>query len=226
MPVVLEAKHLRKSFHDPIDVEVLKDINLDVSSGQSVAITGASGQGKSTLLHILGTLDDASGGSLEIGGHTVTPRTAPRIRNQELGFVFQSFHLLEDYSVMDNVLMPARIARQNTLPGSQAYTRAEQLLQMVGLSERKQFNTKLLSGGEKQRVSLARAFCNNPSLILADEPTGNLDKANSAHIHEILLDFVRKEGKALIVVTHDPELAQLCDRHLVLQDGVLQDKCY
>lgn len=216
--VILQASQIRKAFYFPTKIEILKQIDLTVYRGDTLAIMGRSGEGKSTLLQILGTLDNACAGQLEVGGTIINQFNKSQIRNKKLGFVFQSFHLLEDYTALDNVLMPAKIARQKTSAGSAAYQRACDLLDHVGLSDRRHFNTKLLSGGEKQRVAIARALCNDPDIILADEPSGNLDQQTSEHIHQLLLDF----KKTLIVVTHNQELAHLCQRRYRLVNGVLE----
>lgn len=221
MTQLLEAENVSKAFYHPKTVQILKAISLQVSGGESVAIIGRSGEGKSTLLQILGTLEDACGGHLFIEGEKVTPSNRTRLRNRKIGFVFQSFHLLEDYTALENVLMPASIARQPTSKGSQAEKRALTLLESVGLRERAHFHTKLLSGGEKQRVALARAMCNDPALILADEPSGNLDSQTAQLIHEFLINFARHPSKALLLVTHDRELARLCTRQYELRDGIL-----
>ena len=172
-------------------------------------------------MQILGTLEDPTEGELSIFGEKVTASNRAAIRNQKIGFVFQSFHLLEDYTALENVLMPARIARQPTKPGSPARARALNLLEMVGLADRADFHTKLLSGGEKQRVALARAMCNDPCLLLADEPSGNLDSQTAQMIHEILLNFAKDGEKGLLLVTHDRNLAGLCTRRYELLDGKL-----
>lgn len=219
LTVILKGTNLSKCFFDPIKIEILSNLCIEVEAGETVAITGASGEGKSTLLQILGTLEPPTAGTLEIAGQKVTKRNAAKIRNLHIGFIFQSFHLLEDYTTLENVLMPARIARKSTTPKSESYQRAEFLLNKVGLLNRAQFHTKLLSGGEKQRVAIARALCNNPDLILADEPSGNLDHLNSSQIHDLLLNLATEENKTLIVVTHDHGLASLCKRHYHLQKG-------
>lgn len=218
---ILTAKGIHKTFHHPQPIPILKGIDLTVKRGDTIAIMGRSGEGKSTLLQILGTLEAASSGSLEINGQTVTNFNKSRLRNQNLAFIFQSFHLLEDYTALENVLMPAKIARAGTSPGSLAYQRACLLLDTVGLDSRKHFNTKLLSGGEKQRAAIARALCNDPDIILADEPSGNLDRQTSHQIHELLINFALKYNKALIVVTHNSELANLCSSCYTLSDGKL-----
>lgn len=220
-PTVLRASGIRKAFYNPVFLQILKGIELDVRQGDTVAIMGRSGEGKSTLLQILGTLESPSGGSLEVAGELVTNFNKSKIRNKKLGFVFQSFHLLEDYTALENVLMPAKIARASISEGSAAYQRACDLLEHVGLGNRLHFNTKLLSGGEKQRVAIARALCNDPDIILADEPSGNLDRQTSRQIHDILLSFAKKHHKTLIAVTHDEELAELCSRRYRLSEGLL-----
>lgn len=219
--LLLEAIDIHKSFYHPHLTHILKGIQLQVYAGQSIAIIGRSGEGKSTLLQILGTLEAPCEGVLKIANQEIGLSNKARIRNQSIGFVFQSFHLLEDYTALENVLMPARIARQTISKGSEAHERAWNLLEKVGLSHRAHFHTKLLSGGEKQRVALARAMCNNPDIIFADEPSGNLDRQTSGLIHQILLSFVEDYQKALVIVTHDKELAALCSKQYELKNGRL-----
>lgn len=221
---ILSARQICKVFSYPARVEVLKGISLDLYPGESIAIMGASGEGKSTLLHILGTLEEPTSGQLIIVGQEATRKPAAALRNQHIGFIFQGFNLLEDYSVLQNILMPALIGRKDIAQGSAAYKRGCQLVDQVGLSHRLHYPIKLLSGGEKQRVALARAFLNNPEMILADEPSGNLDHETSLAIHTLLLDSVKKLNKGMIVVTHDQELANLCDRTVYLCDGYLKEK--
>lgn len=218
---ILEAIEIEKSFFIPQRIPVLRKISLDVYPGDTIAITGRSGQGKSTLLQVLGTLEPPCSGKLVIDGHTVNRFNKSSLRRNHLSFVFQSFHLLEDYSALENVLMPAKIARQSVGKGSPAYKHAMELLDRVGLSNRAHFLAKLLSGGEKQRVAIARAFCNSPSIIFADEPSGNLDNETSAAIHNMLMELIVNSNKALIVVTHNPELAAMCKTHYELTSGVL-----
>lgn len=218
---VLEARNLHKSFYSPKAVPILKGVDLTVSQGETLAIMGRSGEGKSTLLHILGTLERPCSGMLKIAQQDVNFRSTSSIRNLHIGFVFQSFHLMEDYSVLDNILFPARIARKSISKNDATYKRALHLLEVVGLSDRAHFNAKQLSGGEKQRVAIARAMINDPDLLLADEPSGNLDNTTADVIHTLLLDFARNHSKSLIVVTHDQALAALCDRKLILKDGLL-----
>lgn len=219
---VLRARKLHKTFYRPARVDLLKGVDLDLFPGEAVAVTGRSGEGKSTLLQVLGTLEDPCSGILEICGEPVTWRNRTRLRNQRLAFIFQSFHLIDDCTALENVLMPARIARQNVSVGSAAYQRALELLDHVGLLPRAHFLVKLLSGGEKQRTAVARAFYHDPDLILADEPSGNLDEQTANAIHKLLLDFAHKKNKSVIVVTHDHALASMCDKEYVLHQGVLQ----
>ncbi|MFA6915903.1 MAG: ABC transporter ATP-binding protein [Parachlamydiales bacterium] len=219
---LIKARSLVKNFTNPFSITILNGIDLDIYAGESVAIGGRSGQGKSTLLQILGTLDTPTSGSLEILDTSVSKFNASSLRCKHIGFVFQSYYLLADFTALDNVLMAARIARQSTAEGSPAYLRAVSLLERVGLGERLHHSTKLLSGGEKQRVAIARALCNNPDIILADEPTGNLDKTTAEDIYSILLETVQKENKALVVVTHDPILMERCSKRYTLSQGTLQ----
>lgn len=221
MRFLLEAQNISKAFHQPKTVQLFKDISLQIAGGESVAIIGRSGEGKSTLLQILGSLEEPCAGHLYIEGEKTTSSNRAFVRNHKIGFVFQSFHLLEDYTVLENILMPAKIARRQTGKGSQAHKRAQLLLEQVGLADRTDFHTKLLSGGEKQRVALARAMCNDPSLILADEPSGNLDSQTAQLIHEFLINFAKDPRKALLLVTHDRELAHLCNRQYELRQGTL-----
>lgn len=206
-----------------MQASILKGVDFTLYGEEAVAITGRSGEGKSTLLQIFGTLEQPCAGRLEIANTVVTPFTKAKIRNRHIAFVFQSFHLLEDYTVLENVLMPAWIARQRVCPGSAAHQRACELLELVGLSNRMTYYTKLLSGGEKQRVAIARALCNDPDLILADEPSGNLDKKTAETIHSTLLNFARRKKKGVLFVTHDMSLAEQCDRRFLLQGGVLTE---
>ena len=218
---ILEADNIQKSFYHPDFVNILKGINLKVSQGESVAIIGRSGEGKSTLLQILGTLEQPCKGLLKINNEEVSHANLNTIRNEWVGFIFQSFHLLEDYTALENVLMPARIARKKIGKGSEAEQQGMELLEKVGLADRARFHTKLLSGGEKQRVALARAMCNDPKIIFADEPSGNLDRQTAYLIHDILLKFAHERQKTLILVTHDKELAKLCSTQYELVSGIL-----
>jgi len=214
--MILSAKGLKKTYRTPQPVEVLNDVSLFVQSGESVAICGRSGEGKSTLLHILGTLEAPDSGTLEIDGLLSTPALAPSIRSRSIGFIFQAYNLLEDFTAIENVLMPAKILRR-----SPSREKGLALLSSVGLAHRADFPAKLLSGGERQRVAIARALCNDPSLLLADEPTGNLDAANALAVGDLLLSLVREKNKSLIVATHDTRLASLCNKTYRLFAGKL-----
>jgi len=223
MTLLLKATNINKSFYAPHEISILNNVNLEVYSGNTIAITGKSGQGKSTLLQILGTLEPPCSGAIEIAGKKVGPFTKNSIRNESIAFIFQSFHLLEDYTALENVLMPAKIARQSTRKGSFAHEKALHLLEKVGLSQRAHHHTKFLSGGEKQRVAIARALCNDPNILFADEPSGNLDKETSEIIHSLLIDFAKNQPqKALVVVTHNPELAAMCESEYEIFSGSIQ----
>lgn len=213
---VLDAEEIHKSFDE---LQILKGASLKIRPAESIAIMGRSGEGKSTLLHILGTLELPSKGNLKIMGEVPTKTNLFYLRNQHVGFIFQAYHLLEDFTVLENVLMPMRIGR--SVPQEEW---GRQLLAEVGLTGKEGVLAKFLSGGEKQRLAIARALCNKPALLLADEPTGNLDKAHSEMIQKLLLEKAKQFGAALIVVTHDPEFASLCDRTLLLKEGQLYNR--
>ena len=221
---LLQTLSLAKQFSSPTEVSVLRGVDLEIRRGEKVAIMGKSGEGKSTLLHILGALETATGGDLSFLGKPYASYAPAKLRSSHIGFIFQAFNLLEEYTVLDNLLIPAKIARKPIGKGSEAYARAHFLLERVGLLNRAKFPAKLLSGGEKQRVAIARALMNDPDLLLADEPSGNLDSATSEMIYQLLTSCVTEYGKTLIVVTHDHALASLCDRTLILKDGILQPK--
>lgn len=214
MKKVIEATYLSKIFPPHT---VLQDVSLDLFEGEAVAIMGKSGEGKSTLLHILGTLEAPTKGAIRICNQSPSPQNITHIRNKNIGFIFQDYHLLEDFSVLENVLMPLKIARKE----SKFWIHAERLIKEVGLESKMHTLIKFLSGGEKQRVVIARALSNEPEIILADEPTGNLDEELSREIEWLLLETVKKYNKALLVVTHDEEFAKLCDRILLLKAGHL-----
>lgn len=218
---ILMAKHIRKVFTGNQPLEVLKDLSFEVNPGETIAITGKSGSGKSTLLNILGTLEPPTSGELILCGQAARSSSAAPLRNKHIGFIFQAYHLLDDFSLLENVLMPAKIARKDTSKGSESYERALTLLREVDLLSKASQPTKTLSGGEKQRACLARALGNNPDIILADEPTGNLDSVNSEIVATLLLQAAKNEKKSLILVTHDLDLAQLCDKTFQLKDGLL-----
>ena len=212
---VLKAEKINKSFGR---FNILREINLELKKGEAIAIMGASGEGKTTLLHILGGLETASQGIVYINGREISAKNAALIRNAHIGFIFQTYNLLEELSVFDNVAMPAKIARNY---GVETKSRIANLLKEVGMNDKENFLAKFLSGGEKQRTAIARSFCNNPDIILADEPSGNLDHINSKNIHSLLLSFAKEKNKSLIIATHDSELAGLCDKIYVLKEGCL-----
>ncbi|NGX31994.1 MAG: Lipoprotein-releasing system ATP-binding protein LolD [Candidatus Anoxychlamydiales bacterium] len=214
--VVLKAVNLHKSYKTFDDLHILKGISLTLKQNESIAIMGSSGAGKTTLLHILGTLETFDSGKINILNSSAKNN---EIRNKHIGFIFQAYNLIDDLTLLENVLMPALIARKNILPNSTAYKRALNLLKEVGLTKRKNHLAKELSGGEKQRATIARAFLNDPDIILADEPSGNLDFKNSEIIHKLLIDSVKKYNKSLIIATHDKKLAALCDKIYHLENG-------
>jgi len=224
MNALLEARGIRKVFRggDGQPLEVLRGVELEVHRGELVAVVGASGAGKSTLLHLLGALDQPSGGDVWLDGSRyadLDPASLAEIRNRKLGFVFQFHHLLREFSALENVMMPLRIAG---LPFRQVRSRAEEVLSEVGLAGRMEHRPAELSGGEQQRCAVARALVHDPSLILADEPSGNLDHANSERLHELLFRLAREYEAAVVVVTHNRQLAARADRVLWLEDGRLQ----
>jgi lipoprotein-releasing system ATP-binding protein len=213
---ILRAANLHKTFLAPEPLHILNNISLEAYPGESIAITGRSGSGKTTLLHILGTLEPCDSGHLEIASTPTLPKQNARCRNRHIGFIFQAFNLLEDFTALENVLMPARIAH---LPATRAYGLS--LLAKVNLADRADFPAKHLSGGERQRVAIARALCNNPEIIFADEPSGNLDQANADLVSNLLFNLVAQEHKTLLLVTHDLELAARCTRRYTLSNGTL-----
>jgi lipoprotein-releasing system ATP-binding protein len=214
---MIEARGIRKRFGT---LEVLKGIDLQVEEHEIVAIMGASGAGKSTLLQILGTLSTPDAGSLRLDGEDVLRLKGERLaafRGKRIGFVFQAHHLLPEFSALENVMMPALIAG---VPLKAARAKAVQLLEEVGLGGRQGHKPNELSGGEQQRVAIARALVNDPAVLFADEPTGNLDSATKQEIHRLLLELRERLGQTIVIVTHDPELAALCDRTMTMRDGM------
>lgn len=215
---IIEAKNLEKTYPGNPPTQVLKGVSFAASEGETIAIMGKSGEGKSTLLHLFGTLDLATKGALKICGTSIQGTQKSALRNSKIGFIFQFYHLLEDFTVIENVLMPSQILRKCD---QRAKARAQALLEEVGLSHKIEAKAGHLSGGEKQRVAIARALLNRPALLLADEPTGNLDHEHSLEIQDLLLKSASKHNTTLIVVTHDAEFAKRCSRLLFLKDGQL-----
>ncbi len=216
--MVLEANNIRKSFGK---LEILKGVNLSVSKGEIVSIVGKSGSGKSTLLHILGTLDNPDSGEVTINRTLMRSLGARRMaafRNRHIGFVFQFHHLLPEFTALENVCIPGFIKKN---PDDAVKKRATELLDYLGLSHRLQHKPTELSGGEQQRVAVARALINQPDIIFADEPTGNLDSAASSDMHQLIRQLRDEHGQTFVIVTHNKELANLSDRCLEMQDGLL-----
>ncbi len=224
MSVAVSARALVKSFRDASrTVEVLRGVDLELAPGVLAAVVGPSGSGKSTLLHILGGLDRPDAGTVEVGGRRIDRLAAADLaafRNRTVGFVFQFHQLLADFTALENVALPGRIAG---LPAAEAGRRAGDLLGEVGLGDRADHFPSQLSGGEQQRVALCRALLLEPPLVLADEPTGNLDPAAGEAVFELLRALVERHGTTALVVTHNRELARRCARILVLEGGVLRD---
>ena len=215
---MINAKNIRKSFEG---LEVLKGIDLKIAAGEVVSIVGSSGAGKTTLLQILGTLDVPSNGSLSISGQTLSGLSRSGLadfRNTNIGFVFQFHRLLPEFTALENVMMPGWIGGKND---NEISERAKQLLEELGLGHRVNHLPSELSGGEQQRVAVARALLNNPSILLADEPSGNLDSENAAKLHDLFFELRDKHGLTVIIVTHNEELAARADRVIRMADGLL-----
>ena len=213
---VIDIKNLYKDFGD---LKVLKGIDFQVGKSEVVSIMGASGAGKSTLLQILGTLSTPDAGSLEIDGTDVLHlggKELSAFRNRRIGFVFQFHHLLPEFNALENVMIPAFIAGRSDRDAKAAATT---LLKEMGLGERMDHKPSELSGGEQQRVAIARALVNEPAILFADEPSGNLDTKTKAEIHQLFFDLRERHGQTIVIVTHDPELAAMCDRSLFMRDG-------
>ncbi len=218
---MIEAKGIEKSFGS---LQVLKRIDFSAAKSEVVSIMGASGAGKSTFLHILGTLSSPDAGSITIDGIDVlglSPKALSEFRNKKIGFVFQFHHLLPEFTSLENVMIPALIAGR---PAKEAKSAALALLEDLGLGERTTHKPNELSGGEQQRVAIARALVNNPAVLFADEPSGNLDSKTKADLHKLFFSLRDKYGQTIVIVTHDPELAAMCDRSLFMRDGIFVDE--
>jgi lipoprotein-releasing system ATP-binding protein len=219
--IILEAKDIFKSFYKSKDqkLNILKGVSLQVERGKISIIVGASGAGKSTLLHILSGLDNADSGEVKLNGVNISNLSDEKLsslRNQKIGFVFQFHHLLPEFVAAENIAIPLMI---NGKTKQKALQRAEELLELVGLSDRANHKPSELSGGEQQRIAVARALANNPDIIFADEPTGNLDSANSELLHKLFVELKNKLGVTFLVVTHNPQLVNLGDKVFEMKDG-------
>ena len=217
---MIDIKEVTKSFGN---LQVLKGINLHINKGEMVSIVGPSGAGKTTLLQIIGTLDKPDSGNIIIEGTDVSQLSTKKLsefRNQHLGFVFQFHQLLPEFTAIENIMIPAFIAGVSR---NKAKERAEELLALMGLSDRADHKPNQLSGGEKQRVAVARALVNNPAVVLADEPSGSLDSKNKAELHQLFFELRDKLGQTFVIVTHDEELAKLTDRTIHMKDGVISE---
>jgi len=213
---MLVAKGIKKSYGK---ISILKGVDLEVSTGNIITIVGPSGAGKSTFLHIIGTLDRPDQGTVLINGTSIYDLPAQKLsafRNEHIGFIFQFHHLLPEFTAIENVCIPAFIAKKSK---KQASHKATELLELLGLSQRANHKPNELSGGEQQRVAVARALINNPSIIMADEPSGNLDSHNAESLHHLFVDLRKKLNQTFIIVTHNEDLADMADRKILMKDG-------
>ena len=215
---MLSAKNIQKKYGQ---LQVLKGVDIDIKKGEIVSIVGSSGAGKSTLLHILGTLDTAGVGEIILNNQRIDKLSGKKLaafRNKEIGFVFQFHHLLPEFTALENVCIPGWIAGGKK---KEILARAEELLKTLGLANRLENKPQQLSGGEQQRVAVARALINNPSIVMADEPTGNLDSKNAKELHELFIDLRKQFNQTFLIVTHNEELAKMSDRILMMKDGLM-----
>ncbi|PKP04455.1 MAG: lipoprotein-releasing system ATP-binding protein LolD [Bacteroidetes bacterium HGW-Bacteroidetes-9] len=215
---MIQARDITKSYGN---LKVLKGISLEIKKGEIVSVTGASGAGKSTLLHILSTLDRADSGQVSLEGTdtgSLNDRKLAEFRNKKIGFVFQFHHLLPEFTALENICIPAFIARTSK---KEAENRAMELLNFLNLSDRASHKPSELSGGEQQRIAVARALVNQPAVLMADEPSGNLDSANARQLHQLFFDLRDKLNQTILIVTHNEELAEMSDRRLIMKDGLI-----
>lgn len=218
---MLSATNIQKKYGQ---LQVLKGVDINISKGEIVSIVGSSGAGKSTLLHILGTLDNADAGQIILNNERVDKLSGKKLaafRNRQIGFVFQFHHLLPEFTALENVCIPGWIAGGKK---AAVEARAEQLLKTLGLINRLENKPQQLSGGEQQRVAVARALINNPSIVMADEPTGNLDSTNAKELHELFIDLRKQFNQTFLIVTHNEELAKMSDRIVHMKDGKITDE--
>lgn len=218
---MLQAKEIQKSYGN---LQILKGVSLSINQGEIITIVGASGAGKSTLLHIIGTLDKPDNGFVSINGisiNSLSPNKLSAFRNKHIGFIFQFHHLLPEFTALENICIPAYIAKKSK---KEAELKAFELLELLGLEHRANHKPNELSGGEQQRVAVARAMINNPSIILADEPSGNLDSKNAESLHHLFVDLRDRLKQTFVIVTHNESLANLADRKILMKDGQIVDE--